>query len=149
MKKSTLIVGIVSSFLLLIGVVFKTLHWPGAGVIMTLGATFFALCYSLLLYLDKNKIADNSYQKFVNLITMLTMLIITAGFLFKMMHWPGAGIGIYAGHALLVIMIPILFVQASREKDPVKKLNFYNIAIFLVVLTAFSYFVWKMVSKQQ
>ncbi len=147
MKKSTFIIGIVSAFLILLGVGFKFQHWPGAGVMLTLGAVLFALVYSVLLWIDKNKIAQNPYQKFVNLMTMLTMLIIMAGFLFKVMHWPGAALGIYGGHILLLLMIPILFVQASRETDPVKKLNFNHIAIMLVVLTAFSFFIWLGIGK--
>jgi len=147
MKKSTFIIGIVSAFLILLGVGFKSQHWAGAGVMLTLGAVLFALGYSVLLWIDKNKIAQSSYQKFVNLMTMLTMLIIMAGFLFKIQHWPGAGVGIYAGHILLLLMIPILFVQASRETDPVKKLNFNHNAILLVVLTAFSFFIWLVIGK--
>lgn len=147
MKKSTFIIGLVSAFLILLGVGFKFQHWPGAGIMLTLGAALFALVYSILLWIDKNKIAQNSYQKFVNLMTMLTMLIIMVGFLFKVQHWPGAGIGIYAGHFLLLLMIPILFVQASRETDPVKKLNFNHIAIMLVILTAFSFFIWLGIGK--
>ena len=147
MKKSTFVIGLVSAFLILIGVGFKFQHWPGAGIMVTLGAVLFALVYSVLLWIDKNKIAQNSYQKFVNLMTMLTMLIIMAGFLFKVMHWPGAAVGIYAGHFLLLLMIPILFIHASRETDPVKKLNFNHIAIMLVILTAFSFFIWLGLGK--
>ena len=147
MKKSTFIIGVVSAFLILIGVGFKTQHWPGAGVMLTLGAVLFALVYSVLLWIDKNKIAQNSYQKFVNLMTMLTILIIMKGFLFKIQHWPGAGIVVYAGHILLLLMIPILFIQGSRETDPYKKLNFNQNAILLVVLTAFAFFIWLIIGR--
>ncbi len=147
MKKSTFVIGLVSAFLILIGVGFKFQHWPGAGIMVTLGAVLFALVYSVLLWIDKNKIAQNSYQKFVNLMTMLTMLIIMAGFLFKIQHWPGAGVGIFAGHILLILMIPILLVQASRETDPVRKLNFNHNAVLLIVLTAFALFIWLIIGK--
>jgi len=147
MKKSTLITGVVSAFLILIGVAFKSQHWPGAGVAVTLGAALFALGYSVMLLIEKNKIARYSYQKFVNLMTCLTMFIIMTAFLFKIQHWPGAGIGIYLGHLMLLVMIPILFLHASREKDPEKKLNLNNIAILFVVLTAFSFFIWLVTSQ--
>ena len=142
MKKSTFIIGVVSSFLLLVGVAMKFEHWPGAAIVMTLAVVLFAFGYSVLLMIDKNVFAQNSLQKTVNLMTMLSMTIIMIAFLFKFQHWPGARIGIYAGHLLLLVMIPILFMHASKETDSVKKLNFNNEAILLVLLTAFSFFIW-------
>lgn len=147
MKKSTFFIGVVSSFLMLAGVVLKIQHWPGAGICMTLGAALFALGYAVLLLIDKNAIAQNSYQKLINIMTFLSMLIIMISFLFKFQHWPGAGFGVFLGNFLLLAMIPLLFVHASKETDPVKKLNFSNEAILLVILTAFSFFIWLRTSS--
>jgi hypothetical protein len=147
MKKSTFIIGVISAFLILIGVAFKSQHWPGASIALTLGAAAFVLGYSILLLIDKNKIAQNSFQKTVNVLTMATMMIIATSFLFKVQHWPGANYGIYLAHLMLLVMIPLLFMQASREKDPVKKLNFNNIAILFVMLTAFAFFIWLVIGR--
>lgn len=142
MKKSTYLIGVTSSVLFFIGAIFKILHWPLAGVILTLSILLFALGYAVLLLLDKNKIARNSYQKFVNWMTSAIMIIVSVSFLFKAQHWPGAGILIYAAHAVLVVMIPVLFIQGSKESDPVRKLNINNIAIILTFITAVSIFLW-------
>jgi hypothetical protein len=142
MKKSTFIIGVISSFLLLVGVAMKFEHWPGASVLIILSVVLFAFGYSVLLMIDKNAFAQNSFQKTVNLMTMLSMSIIMIAFLFKATHWQYARYGLYAGHLLLLAMIPLLFMHASKESDPVKKLNFNNEAIMLVLLTAFSFFIW-------
>lgn len=142
MKKSTLLIGVIASFLLLIGVFFRILHWPGGGTIMTCAAAIFAFGYAIMLYIDKSALAQNSFQRFVNIMTMLAMIIIMLSFLFKVQHWPFSGEGIFISHLLLLVMIPVLFLQASKESDPVKKLNFNNIAILFVVLTAFSFYIW-------
>ncbi|MCX6327538.1 MAG: hypothetical protein NT144_12950 [Bacteroidia bacterium] len=142
MKKSTFILGVISTFLVLIGGAFKIQHWPGAGICLTLGVVLFAFVYSIMLMIDKNALAQNSFQKFVNVITMVAMMLIPVSFLFKAQHWPGAGIGIFIGNFILLAMIPILFAHGSKESDPVKKLNFNNEAILLVLLTAFSFFIW-------
>jgi len=142
MKRNTFIIGVISSFLLLIGVAMKFEHWPGAGIVITIAAVLFAFGYAVLLYIDKNALAINDFQKFVNLLTMIAMIIIMIGFVFKFQHWPGARIGLYAGHLMLIALIPTLFIHASKESDPVKKLNFNNEAILLVMLTAFSFFIW-------
>lgn len=142
MKKSTFIIGVISSFLLLIGVGMKFLHWPGASVVITISAVLFAFGYAILLMIDKNALSPNDFQKFVNLMVMIAMMVIMIAFVFKFQHWPGARIGIYAGHLILLALIPTLFMHASKESDPVKKLNFNNEAILLVLLTAFSFFIW-------
>lgn len=147
MKKSTFLLGVVSSFLILLGVAFKVQHWPGAGIALTLGAALFVLGYSVMLLIDKNKIAQNSFQKFVNFMVLLTMVSIMIGFLFKVQHWPGARIGVWAGHLMLLVMIPVLFIQASKETEPVKKLNLNNIAVLFVLLTAFSFFIWLVIGR--
>ena len=142
MKKSTYVVGVASSILFFIGAVFKIMHWPLAGVLLTLSVLLFALGYAVLLLCDKNKIAQNSYQKFVNWMTAAVMIIVSISFLFKAQHWTGAGILIYVAHAVLIIMIPVLLVQGSKESDPVKKLNINNIAILFIFITAVSIFLW-------
>ena len=142
MKKSTFLTGVASTILLLIGVLMKSLHWPGAGVVITLAVATFALGYAVLFFCDKNKTAQNAIEKLSNIMVMLTMIVVAASFLFKAMHWPGAGIGIYAGHFFLLAMIPILYVQGSRETDLVKKLHLNSSAIILTFITAISIYIW-------
>jgi hypothetical protein len=149
MKKITLSLGAVASCLLLIGILMKSLHWPGAAIIITVSVVLFAAFYSPLLLIDKNKFAQSGIQRFTNWCIMAAMSIISVAFLFKTLHWPGAGIGIYVGHIILLILIPIMYYRAANEKDEVKKLNFYNEAVMLVILTAFSLFIWLVVSVNQ
>jgi hypothetical protein len=142
MKKSTLICGIISCFLFLAGVHMKLMHWAGAGVVITVSVALFALGYAVLLLLDKNKLARNSYQKFVNAMSLATMMVVAASFLFKVQHWPGAGVLIFFAHGLLIVMIPLLLALGSKEPDQVKKLNINNTAIILTLVTAVSIYLW-------
>jgi len=144
MKKITLSLGVISSFLVLIGVAIKWMHWPGASVVLVVGCILFSLGYAPMLYINKNKAAATGYQKFVNVVVMIAMILIVIGFLFKIMHWPGAGIGLCTGNFLLLVLIPVLFIHGSKEADPVKKMNFMNEAIIIVLLTSFSFFMWIM-----
>lgn len=141
MKKSTLWLGLASSGFFFISVFMKALHLPGAASLMVAAAIIF-IGYSTMLYIDKNQLATTSFQKTVNLISMLAMMIVMVCFIFKAMHWCGANVAIYVGHLCLLILIPILFIQGSEETDPVRKLNAYNSAIILVILTGFSFYIW-------
>jgi hypothetical protein len=138
MKKITLISGVVSSIIVLIGGLFKIMHWPGAGVALTVGIVIFAAAYSLLLFVDKQKFATTAMHKASNVFVLFAMVLISIGFLFKMQHWPGAGVIIYISNVALLALIPVSFIKASKETEPVKKLNFNNEAIVLILLLAFS-----------
>jgi hypothetical protein len=148
MKKNTFRLGVISSAIFFISVFMKVLHWPGAQILMAAAALIFVFGYSTMLYIDKNKLTTSNFQKTVNIISMLAMMIVMVCFIFKAMHWCGANIAIYVGHLCLLILIPILFIQGSEETDPVRKLNAYNSAILLVFLTGFSFFIWLVTSAQ-
>jgi hypothetical protein len=137
MKKATLILGVVSSVIVLIGGLFKILHWPGAGIALTVGIVLFFV-YALLLFIDKQEFATTSLHKVSNVFVLIAMLLISAGFILKVQHWPGAGVIIYISHVALFALIPVSFIKASKETKPVKKLNFHNEAIVLILLLAFS-----------
>lgn len=120
----------------------KGLHWPGAGVVITVAVATFALGYAILFCLDKNKSAQTGLEKFSNVMAMLTMIIVSVSFLFKAMHWPGAGVGINTAHLFLLVMIVVLYIQGSKETDPGKKLHLDSSAIILTFITAISIYIW-------
>ncbi len=146
MRKSTLSLGVISSVLFVIAVLFKFQHWPGAGICLAVSLLIFALIYSPLLMIDRNSFAKDSTQRLTNLVGMFGMTIIGISVLFKLMHWPGAGVGVIIGNLTLVILIPILFYRASKETEAIKRLNSYNEAIVLIFLTGFSLFIWLIIS---
>ncbi|NHB68650.1 GldL-related protein [Perlabentimonas gracilis] len=140
MKQTTKLFGIISSLLILVGVIFKTQHWPGAGVILMLGIVAFAAIYAILLFIDRQKSLKSSIAKTSNLFVLLAMVLISVGFLFKMQHWPGAGVIIYVSNVALLALIPIKYLQAAKEKDKVKSTNFYNEAFVITIVLGFSLF---------
>jgi hypothetical protein len=74
--------------------------------------------------------------------SLATMMVVAASFLFKVQHWPGAGVLIFFAHGLLIVMIPLLLALGSKEPDQVKKLNINNTAIILTLVTAVSIYLW-------
>jgi hypothetical protein len=142
MKKNTFLAGVTSTILLLIGVTMKSLHWPAASVVMTVAIAIFALGYAVMLFLDKNKMAQNGYERFTNVMVMATMIIVAVSFLFKTQHWSGAGVGIYVAHIFLLALLPILYIQGTRETDPVKKLHIDSSAILVAFIAAISLYIW-------
>lgn len=142
MKKSTFLTGFLASVLFIIGIFMKIMHWPGAGIVIVISSITFAFGYSVLLFLDKNKLAQNNLDKTANAITTLTILGVVISFMFKAQHWPGAGILIYIAHLLLLATIAVLYLQGSKENDTFKKLHYNNMAIILTIITAISLYIW-------
>ena len=106
----------------------------------TLGIASFAAIYAILLFIDRQKSAKSSISNISNLFVLLAMILIPAGFLFKMMHWHGAGVIIYISNLALLLLIPIKYLQAAKEKDGVKSTNFYNEAFIITLVLGFSLF---------
>jgi len=111
MKKVTLGFGLTSTILLLAGTSFKLLHWPGAGIMITLGAGFLVLAYFPLLLRYKLKEAPGN-EALMHLSGYLGITLATLGVLFKIMHWPGATVMLYSGLAVLSFLyVPIYFYK--------------------------------------
>lgn len=150
MKKTMFVLGIVAPVMIIIATIFKTQHWPGAGILLTLG--LFTLGLIFLPMFVMIKIRDTREQKKpVNFLLYITGLIagilFIAGALFKIMHWPGAGIVLILSlFSVLVLFIPMLVLYIIREKE--NRLTNFSFLIFLLSFIAIFYMTYALrVSK--
>jgi hypothetical protein len=149
MKKSTLQIGLISCFLIIAGVIMKLMHWPGANLVMSAGAISFIAGYALLSYIDRSKFTKDGYEKFVNIFIMISMIVVVLTFLLKANHWPGAGSGMYVSHIILMLLVPFLYIQGTRETDPFRKLHYSSSAIIVALIAAISLFIWWRTSNPE
>jgi uncharacterized membrane protein len=125
MKNTMKISGIAGTVLLGFGALFKIQHWPLAGVMTTLGAVTLALVFmpSALGVLWKE--THNRKRLFLYISAFLAGMCFILGVLFKIQHWPAAGIILLLAALFgLVFFIPALLVsklqdQENRSKRPV------------------------------
>jgi hypothetical protein len=119
MKKVTLGFGLTSTFFLLAGTFFKLMHWPGASIMIVLGAALLVLgYYPLLLYYKLREAPGN--ESLLHLSGYLGMTLTTVGVLFKIMHWPSANILLWSGlGAIAFVYIPVYFY--NKYKSSVNK----------------------------
>ena len=119
MKKVTFGFGLTSTFLLLAGTIFKLMHWPGAGVMFTIGAASLALVYLPMILFHKLKESPRN-ETLLHVAGFIGLGLTTVGSLFKIMHWPGAGVILLVGMgALAFLYVPIYFYkryQTSANK---------------------------------
>ncbi len=88
--------------IIIIGVFFKKMHWPGAGHIFTLTLITLSCGYFFLALKNYFSIKNNTYLRIVSTLGALFISLMSTGMVFKMQHWPGAGI------MLLVSLVPSL-----------------------------------------
>jgi hypothetical protein len=131
MKRTLKISGITSITLILLGVTFKTMHWPGASVMAVLGLGFFSLIFIPLNIAMKFANDKEKSNRLIMTVGMLAASAATMGVLCKIMHWQLANILMMS--SLLVFMflfIPIYFVV--NYKNPETKFNTIINTTFMV-----------------
>jgi hypothetical protein len=124
MKNLMKISGIAGTIMYGFAALFKIQHWAGAGIMMTLGALILAFLFmpSALSVLWKE--THNRKRIFLFISAFFAALFFISGTLFKIQHWPGAGIILsLAALSAVVFFIPALMIsritdQENRAKRP-------------------------------
>ena len=138
MNKFTKISSIVAAVLLLTGTIFKLSHWPGANIILTVGAAAGAMIF-ILIAANTPASIKTSFAKVSFVVGSLTIIFALLAFVFKLLHWPGAGILIWIADIGILLSAVVFLIDGYLEKDPVRGglktlIAFFALMIFLVVM---------------
>lgn len=131
MKKTVSILGLIGAILIAVGAIFKTMHWPGAGIIITLGALALAI-YSFFYMYERLQESSGGIEKAYIAFFGIFGILMSLSFLFKIQHWSGAGILIYGFFTAYVILVILSILRAVNEKDKDLKYKYTNNLIWLV-----------------
>lgn len=122
MKRTMKITGFITAFLILVGAIFKTMQWPGAGIAIVIGFAIFSLVFVPLNIVMKFRDDKRQQNRLIMTIGMITIATSCMGMLFKIMHWPYANILMVTGLTLFAaLFIPIFFY--IKFKDPESRFN--------------------------
>jgi len=132
MNATMKISGYISSLMILFGAFFKFNHWPGANILLVFGVFLFAVLFLPLLFILKFKsTAENNRSVVLSTIGFIAALAISAGVLFRIMHWPNSRLMIIIGCALLVLgYLPVYFI--SVYKNTTNKINATATVILII-----------------
>lgn len=138
MKKTMIRTGIFSTIAIVLGSIFKIMHWPGAGVLLVLGIGSISLLFLPLMIILKTKDSNNKRDKFILASSAAVGFFLCWATLFAVMHWPGNGIfWIIAICISTFVLIPVYFFTGIR--DPETKLNTIVTTIVLVAATGLQF----------
>ncbi|MFN2313451.1 MAG: hypothetical protein ABR531_03280 [Bacteroidales bacterium] len=137
MKQKIYITGVITTMIVFLGGIFKVNHWPGAGIMLTLGMLMLIFLFLPLALINHYKAEGNRQNLLLYIVTWLTCLVVFGSMLFKIQHWPGAG-------KLLMISLPFPYVVflpvflAITAKN--KSFSIHNTVFVLFLLSGISVF---------
>ncbi len=146
MKKFMYILGMVAPAMLITGTIFKIQHWPGSGILLVISLFLLGAIYLPVFVMVKIRDTRKAGKK-VNMpmyvIGLAAGMIFIAGAMFKIQHWPGAGIMIMlSGFVTLFVFIPILVVQAIYSKE--NQVQNFTILIFVLCFLAITFMMYAL-----
>ncbi len=133
MKNKLYYFGIICLLILFIGTVFKMMHWPAAGIIITIGFVLFTLVFIPLALINSYKETKEKQKLILYIISFLCISVVCAGALFKIMQWPGSTILMVIGVPLpFVLFLPAYLIFINKSKQ----INYTNL-IFVLFFSAY------------
>ncbi|HVN57602.1 MAG TPA: hypothetical protein VMT63_04840 [Bacteroidales bacterium] len=134
MKNTMKISAIAGTLLLGVAATFKIQHWPLAGILATLGAfiTAFVFMPSALIVLWKE--THSGKRLFLYISAFITALLFICGTLFKIQHWPFAGmmLTVAAACGVFCLVPSLLFSKLKDNQEPKKRLLYILGAVGLI-----------------
>jgi len=137
MKQKIYIFGVLTSLIVFAGAIFKVNHFPGAGILLTIGLMTLVLFFLPVALINHYKSEESSQNKLLYFVTWLTCFVIFTSMLFKLMHWPYAGVLLTVAIPFpYVVFLPVFLSVTSKNKN----FNIYNTVFVLFLLTINSVF---------
>lgn len=118
MKTTMKFSAVAGTILFGVAAMFKIQHWPGAGIMLTLGALILTFLFmpSALVVIRKESGSRKRLILFIS--AFLSAGLFIAGILFKIQHWNGAGpLLIMAGIVVVFLLIPSLLSAALQNPE--------------------------------
>ena len=147
MKKTMKISGVIATVMLGFGAILKIQHLPFAGILLTLGALGLALVFmpSALTVLWKESKSGKKIFLFIS--AFFASMLFIVGMLFKLQHWPGAGMLILIAALVAGLMfVPTLLIVKLRYSENKKKKPLYIVGaialLFYIIAFLFKVMYW-------
>lgn len=132
MKNFTYIFGLSSAILTILGSFFKRMHWPGAGMMLTVGMVLIVLVFLPLYFISNHREQSERKNPVYAIVGYLTIALLLTGATFKIMHWPGAGMMLYVSVGFILIGFIPLYVVNVFQRSGKEKANLPYVVMLLV-----------------
>jgi hypothetical protein len=137
MKQKIYILGIITVFIIVVGTLFKINHWFAAGILITAGIGTLVLIFLPVALINHYRTEGDSQNLILYLVTWLTCFVVFTAMLFKIQHWPLAGLFLLIALPFpYVVFLPVFLIVTSKNKN----FNIYNTVFILLLMAGQSVF---------
>jgi hypothetical protein len=120
---------------LIIGTLFKVQHWPGAGILLSLSALFGIFFFIPALLVSKLQDPEYKSKKPVYILGAAGSICYAAGMLFKIQHWPLAGVFMVLGMIVLgCVAFPLYTWFTWKEESHISTRFLYMVIGMLLII---------------
>lgn len=118
MKQKIYTLGLIITSVIFLGALLKINHWPGGGQLLILGIVTLVMVFLPLALRNHFRTEGGRKNLMVYIVTWITCFVVFGGMLFKMMHWPGAGIALLIALPFpYVVFLPVFLFMTSKDKN--------------------------------
>jgi len=137
MKQKIYILGVIAAIIISTGAILKVNHWPAAAILLVTGTMILVLLFFPAALINNYKAEGNSQNKLLYIVTFITCFVVFTAMLYKIMHWPHAGIALLIALPFpYIVFLPVFLTVTSKNKN----FNIYNTVFVLLLLTLNSVF---------
>jgi len=137
MKQKTYIFGVLTALIIFTGAIFKINHWAGAGILLTTGLATLVLIFLPVALINNYKAEGNRQNRLLYIVTCVTCFVIFTSMLFKIQHWPYAGLLLTVALPFpYVVFLPVFLAVTSKNKN----FSIYSTVFILLLLAGNSVF---------
>jgi len=141
------IMSIIGGIFFIFGILFKIQHYPGAAWLLIIGFSSIALLLIPAILISKLRDENSKNLHLAYIIGAVSLIFYLAGDLFKIMHWPGAGIClIFGAIGLSMIFFPIYVLKVYKHAESVKA-GFLFLCVGILFFNMFNLLMALNVSK--
>lgn len=149
MKQKIYMLGLATVILISLGILFKLNHWAGAGIMLTLGITVLVLVFTPAALVNSYKADAEKGKGLLYFVTWLTVLVVFAAMLFKIQHWPWAGVLMMISIPFpFVVFLPVFLISVKGRKDQ-SIYDTVSVLILLMIVSCFTVLLGLNVSKDR
>jgi hypothetical protein len=118
MKRVVLNSGIAGAAVFCAGLLFKFMHWPGAGACIVAGISLLSLVFLPLLFVLRLREQQPAASKVLKGVATLSGMLMSISILFLVMHWPGSlSLGYSAVGLMFLVFLPVYFFSGKVRQD--------------------------------
>lgn len=131
-------VALIGGIALMIGILFKLQHYPGASYLLLTGFVLFIFVLIPSIAISKISTTESKFVRRTNIVGAASMAVILVGLCSKFFHWPGAAVELFVGSlALSLVWLPLYTYYAFRESAFVKG-GFIYLCTALILFNLFN-----------